>query len=192
MDLRSGFLHLVKPLAELAPVISCYLPPRPVNLRHFAGHPVRVQCALRFAAQRRFEQTIPNEQSTVGEHIKARRIQLRLNWERNMGTPLPRQMPAIIRFLGYVPFKHDDSLGGKLRWMRIASGWTQDEWGQVAKISPGTIGRWEEGRGMRGSPFIKGALNVLAKHLVATGLKNLVSAELRALADTDFRRRQNP
>jgi DNA-binding XRE family transcriptional regulator len=112
------------------------------------------------------------------------------NWERNIGTPLPRQIPAIIRFLGYVPFKHDDTLGGKLRWLRIASGWTQEDWGKVAKISPGTIGRWEEGRGMRGSPVIRAALHLLAKHLVATGLKNLVSAELRALEDADFRRPQ--
>jgi DNA-binding XRE family transcriptional regulator len=110
------------------------------------------------------------------------------NWERNLSTPLSRQIPAIIRFLGYVPFKHDDSFGRKLRWLRIASGWTQEDWGKVAKISPGTIGRWEEGRGILGSPVIRGALNLLTKHLVTAGLKDLVYAELRALENTDFRR----
>jgi DNA-binding XRE family transcriptional regulator len=119
----------------------------------------------------------------IGVHIASLQ-----NWERNMGTPFPRQMPAIIRFMGYVPFKHDDSLGGKLRWLRIASGWTEEDWGKVAKISPGTIGRWEEGRGIQGSPVIRKSLNLLVKRLVATGVKNLVSAELHTFEDTDFRR----
>lgn len=154
-------------------------------------------------------QTLPNELRTIGDHIKARRIQLHSfqnevaqqigvhtaslqNWERNIGTPLPRQIPAIIRFLGYVPLDHDDSLGGKLRWLRIASGWTQEEWGKVAKISPGTIGRWEEGRGMMGSPVIRKALNLLVKHLFETGLTRLVSAELRVFQEADFRRPPKP
>lgn len=110
------------------------------------------------------------------------------NWERNLVTPLPRQIPAIIRFLGYVPFKHDDSLGGKLRWLRIASGWTQEDWGKVAKISPGTIGRWEEGRGMRGSPVIRSALRKLEGQLAASGLDSLTVPEVRTLQTADFRR----
>jgi len=150
-------------------------------------------------------QTIPNELRTIGDHIKARRIQLHLfqtdvakeirvhfaslqNWERNIGTPLPSQFPAIIRFLGYVPFKHDGSLGGQVRWLRLCAGWTQDEWAARARISPGSIGRWEEGRGMQGSPVIVGAIKTLSKHFSAAGLKSLVVSELQSLESADFRR----
>lgn len=110
------------------------------------------------------------------------------NWERNVGTPLPSQIPSIIRFLGYIPFKHDGSLGGKLRWLRIAAGWTQEDWAKAARISPGSIGRWEVGRGLRGSPVITAALDLLAKHLGACGLSTSVALELRSINFTDFRR----
>jgi len=150
-------------------------------------------------------QAVANEPQTIGDHIKARRIQLRLfqtdvarqigvhfasiqNWERNISVPLPSQIPAISRFLGYVPFKHDGSLGDKLRWLRIVAGWTQDDWAKVARISSGTIGRWEDGRGMHGSPVITEAINCLAKHLALGGLDPFVASELGSLRTTDFRR----
>lgn len=110
------------------------------------------------------------------------------NWERNIGTPLPGQMPEIIRFLGYVPFTHDGSLGSKLRWLRTSAGWTQDDWARAARISPGTIGRWEEGRGMHGSPVIVAAINTLSNHLLGAGLGSLAASELATVEATDFRR----
>ena len=113
------------------------------------------------------------------------------NWERNVGTPLPSQMPAIIRFLGYVPFKHDGSLGGKLRWLRIAAGWTQEDWAKVARISPGTVGRWEDGRGMRGSPVIVKAIKMLSKHLAVAGISGLIAPELQSVESANFSRPQS-
>jgi hypothetical protein len=44
------------------------------------------------------------------------------------------------------------------------------------------------GRGIQDSPVIRKSLNPLVKRLVATGAKNLVSAELHTFEDTDFRR----
>jgi DNA-binding XRE family transcriptional regulator len=159
--------------------------------------PTRWKCA----------QAVPNELQTIGDHLKARRIQSHLfqsdvakqigvhfasvqNWERNLGTPLPYQIPAIIRFLRYVPFKHDGSWKGKLRWLRFAAGWTQEDWGKAAGISPGTIGRWEEGRGLQGSPVIVAALETLSNRLAAMGLGGLVGSELALLQATDFRRQR--
>jgi DNA-binding XRE family transcriptional regulator len=61
------------------------------------------------------------ELQTVGEHVRKRRLELRLtqkraaerlgvnqwtvlNWEKSHTEPLIESMPAIIRFLGYEPF----------------------------------------------------------------------------------------
>lgn len=77
---------------------------------------------------------------------------------------------------------------GKIRWLRTAAGWTQDDWAAAAKINPGSIGRWEDGRGMLGSPVIQEALKCLSQRLDTTGLANLVVSELRAVQAVDFRR----
>jgi len=143
-------------------------------------------------------QVVPNELRTIGDHLKARRIQLHLfqmdvakqigvhkasvqNWERNVGTPLPSQIPAVIRFLGYVPFKHDGSLKGRLRWLRIAAGWTQEDWAKAASISAGTVGRWEDGRGINSSPIIWIAVKAFTQVFRSLGLTGLVAAELQVL-----------
>jgi DNA-binding XRE family transcriptional regulator len=67
------------------------------------------------------------------------------NWERNLGTPLPCQIPAVIRFLGYVPFDHEGSPSSRLRWLRICAGWTQDELAVAARCGVSTIARLESG-----------------------------------------------
>ena len=107
-------------------------------------------------------QALPNELRTIGDHIKARRIQLRLfqndvakqigvhfasiqNWERNVGTPMSCQIPSVIRFLEYVPFKHDGTQRGRLRWMRMCAGWTQDDLAAAAHCGVSSIGRLESG-----------------------------------------------
>jgi transcriptional regulator with XRE-family HTH domain len=108
-------------------------------------------------------QTPPNELRTIGDHIKARRIELRSfqtdvakqigvhaasvqNWERNIGTPLPGQIPAVIRFLGYVPFEHDGSLSGRIRWLRTCAGWIQDELAAATRCGVSSIARLESGK----------------------------------------------
>ena len=152
-------------------------------------------------------QTVPNELCTIGDHIKARRIQLHLfqsdvakqigvhfasvqNWERKLGKPLPRQIPAIIRFLCYVPFKHDGSIPGKLRWLRTVTGWTQDDWAAAARISPGTIARWEDGRGLIGSPRISTAIEALSRQIAKLGLGTFAQPQLDSIHSVSFARRR--
>lgn len=42
------------------------------------------------------------------------------NWERGRSRPVLRNWPAVIEFLGYVPFEVRESLGKRIRaWRRI-------------------------------------------------------------------------
>jgi transcriptional regulator with XRE-family HTH domain len=77
----------------------------------------------------------------IGVHVAS--VQ---NWERNIGIPLPCQIPAVIRFLGYVPFDHDGSSSSRLRWLRICAGWRQDELAAAARCGVSTIARLESGK----------------------------------------------
>jgi DNA-binding XRE family transcriptional regulator len=104
---------------------------------------------------------------------------------------LVRRFPAKCRqspLLGYVPFKHDGSVEGKLRWLRIAVGWTQDDWAKAARVDPGTIGRWEDGRGLDGSQVIEAALDCLGLRIGELGLGSLIGQELGSLERVVFRR----
>src|SRR5688572_2694650 len=104
-----------------------YCCPRPL-------HPHRWKCT----------QTVPIQPQTIGELLKARRLALHQfqsdvakelgadkgslqNWERRVYETAPRFYPAIIRFLGYVPFSHDGTRSGMIRWLRCCAGWTQQQ-----------------------------------------------------------------
>ena len=105
-------------------------------------------------------QTVPAKLKTIAGHLKAKRLELHLfqsdmvrqvgvektsvqNWERGIYQPVPRYYPAIIRFLGYVPFKHDGSIGGKTRWLRMCAGWNQEELAAAVGCNEVTVWRWE-------------------------------------------------
>jgi DNA-binding XRE family transcriptional regulator len=77
----------------------------------------------------------PANPKTIGEHLRKRRIELGLeqtevatslgvcrsslqHWEQNRGAPLPKQMPGVIRFLGYVPFAEEPGFAGRLVYFR--------------------------------------------------------------------------
>ena len=124
-------------------------------------------CHLRIVVSRRplppywiSTQTAPNEPQTIGDHIKKRRLQLKMprthvcgiftihietlkNWERNACTPSVRHIPAIIRFLGYVPFGHDGTPGGRLAFLRECVGLTQRQVAWVTGIDAVHLWRYE-------------------------------------------------
>jgi len=105
---------------------------------------------------------IPTELNTIGDHIRRRRLALKLlqkdvadqvgvdkcsvfNWETNTVSPDIRCMPAIIRFLGYNPLPEADTLGGRLVRHRTSLGMTQGEAAKRIDVDPGTLARWERG-----------------------------------------------
>ena len=68
------------------------------------------------------------------------------NWERGIYDPITRFYPAIIRFLGYVPFTHDGTPSGIIRWLRRCAGWTQKQLAAAAKCNDVTVWKWETGQ----------------------------------------------
>jgi DNA-binding transcriptional regulator YiaG len=96
------------------------------DLWSHSSHSRRV--ALRFCkSEQRSEKPKPKgyplEPKTIGDHIKKRRLDLKLfqrqvaeqlgvdettihNWERNFNSPDRRFVPKIIQFLGYTPSPH--------------------------------------------------------------------------------------
>ena len=103
-------------------------------------------------------QGIAKELHTIGEHIRNRRLELRLlqrtvaehlcvhieslkNWERGVGAPSIRQMPKIIEFLGYDPEPQPETLARRLAHARRRLGLTQEDLAEKLDVDPGTIPR---------------------------------------------------
>ncbi|MBL7837016.1 MAG: helix-turn-helix transcriptional regulator [Bacteroidetes bacterium] len=99
----------------------------------------------------------------IGEHIKNRRIQLRLSqsdvakildvcedsvtgWENGRSTPHIKYYPKLIEFLGYNPFPFEtETLGGKLKKYRILNGLSQKEFAKKIGVNESTVFAWEKG-----------------------------------------------
>ena len=105
---------------------------------------------------------IPTEPKTVGDHIRKRRLALKLlqkdvaeqigvdktsvhNWEVNVSEPEIRYIPAIIRFLGYNPLPEANGWAARLVRRRTTLGLSQKEAAQCLRVDPGTLARWERG-----------------------------------------------
>jgi transcriptional regulator with XRE-family HTH domain len=116
-------------------------------------------------AERPLPPAYPNSLKTLGDHLRKKRIDLKLlqkevaqklgvdeasvhNWERGHTTPSLSFMPRIIKFLGYVPFEiPSGSLGEKIRAYRRIIGLSRKALARELKIDPGTLARWERGKG---------------------------------------------
>ena len=105
---------------------------------------------------------IPTDPNTIGDHIRKRRLELKLeqkdvarqisvrecsvfNWEANTSQPDLRFMPAVIRFLGYNPLPPARTLGQRLVRHRTTLGMTQKNAARRICIDLGTLARWERG-----------------------------------------------
>jgi site-specific DNA recombinase len=103
---------------------------------------------------------IPTELCTIGDHIRRRRLTLKLtqeqvgekfgvteasvyNWESDDSKPSTEYMPAIIEFLGYNPLPPAKTLGERLIRHRTSLGLTQSESARRIGVDPGTLARWE-------------------------------------------------
>jgi transcriptional regulator with XRE-family HTH domain len=67
------------------------------------------------------------------------------NWERGVGQPGIRQLPAIIEFLGYDPEPEPKSLPDRVAYARRRLGFTQEELATRLAVNPVTIWNWESG-----------------------------------------------
>jgi transcriptional regulator with XRE-family HTH domain len=104
----------------------------------------------------------PEEPSTIGEHLRKRRLDLGLrqkdaaraiganfktyeNWEQEKYEPEVRFWPGMIRFLGYDPSPEPKTLGERIQATRYRQGISQRELARRLGIDPSTITAWEAG-----------------------------------------------
>lgn len=67
-------------------------------------------------------------------------------WERGKARPLARRYGSIVRFLGYDPEPAGDTLGGRLRAVRLRLGLSQEELAARTGLDEGTIVDLERNR----------------------------------------------
>jgi len=106
----------------------------------------------------------PDFLRTWGDHIKARRLDLKLTkrqlsskfhvddttiylWEHNRVQPSVTQIPKIIEFLGRDPFeKRPEYLGEKIREYRRIQGLSQKKFAELLGVDQTTLAGWEKGK----------------------------------------------
>ena len=136
----------------------------------------------------------PSHPKTIGEHVKKRRLDLGLKqkevaarlgmhfaslqlWERGIGDPGVKPLPAIIRFLGYVPFECQATPGGRISFLRRCCGKTQEELAGMISCNPDTVCRWESNLTAISRKHHL-AESVLRCELESLGIRDFVSASI--------------
>ena len=120
-------------------------------------------CRMCLKAQRPVHPDYPKTLKTLGDHLKKRRMDLKLsqgevarrigavessvlNWEKNRAKPSLPFLPRIIELLGYVPYDSTEkTLGEKIVDHRKSFGLSQEKLALSLGIDPSTLGRWERG-----------------------------------------------
>jgi len=115
----------------------------------------------------------PKELSTLGDHLKKRRLDLKMlqkevaailnttvcsyrNWEKNWRNPSFQHMSSIIKFLKYVPFDiPHENLGQKIRTYRQILGLNQKDLALQIGVDSCTIASWERGEHKPGKKLLK-------------------------------------
>jgi transcriptional regulator with XRE-family HTH domain len=120
-------------------------------------------CHFELLAARRKPFQYPKQINSLGDHIRARRLDLKLlqkqvadqigvhhqtitGWECNATVPEVRYMPAIIQFLGYNPLPAASSLPERLVTARRELGLSQRKMAERMGVDPASLGGWEAGR----------------------------------------------
>jgi DNA-binding transcriptional regulator YiaG len=105
----------------------------------------------------------PKALRSVGDHLRKRRLDLGSlqrevaaslgvrvntirNWEAGRNAPAQWQWPAVVAFLGYVPFGTDGILAEKLKAYRRVHGLSQVRLAGLIGVDPSTVWHWEQGR----------------------------------------------
>jgi transcriptional regulator with XRE-family HTH domain len=120
-------------------------------------------CHFELRAARHKPAAYPKQINSLGDHIRARRLDLKLlqkqvaeqigvhemtitGWEGNATIPEVRYMPAIIQFLGYNPLPASSSLAERLAAARRALGLSQRKMAEKLGVDPASLLGWEAGR----------------------------------------------
>lgn len=148
---------------------------------------------------------IPVNPETVGDHIRLRRLKLKLlqkqlaerlgveettihNWEGNHRRPGFECMPAIIEFLGYNPLPPATTLAERLVRGRTSLGLSQKEAARRMSVDPTTLAKWERDEREPAGDFATRVMRFLAKaedHWRGPGRGSSragISEDVRALA----------
>ncbi len=119
--------------------------------------------SLIFQSLRRKPPSYPKELVTLGDQIRARRLDLELeqkevaprlgvstatllNWELNKRETEIRWYPRIMAFLGYCPVQYPKTFGERLRLLRTHRGLSISEFANILQVDPGTLANWEHDR----------------------------------------------
>lgn len=148
--------------------IHCWITVMPASesLRKQTHTVVWPFCHLDLLGERPRPDGYPTQLRSVGDHIRKIRMDRGLHqreaaeligtaegsiWHWESGRVLEpdvRKMPAIIDFLGYMPFDDKQSFSDQLRAYRAIHGLTQKEAAHEVGIDPTTWRDWENGRTM--------------------------------------------
>lgn len=122
---------------------------------------------------------IPTELRTIGDHIRRRRLTLKLTqaqlaerlgvtsasiygWENSVRTPGIEPMPAMIEFLGYNPLPAAATMAGRLVRHRTSLGLSQSASARLIGVDPSTLARWERGEKQPTGRFLASVNRFLA------------------------------
>ena len=100
--------------------------------------------------------------TTLGEHIRQRRLKLKLtpkeagkllgtdegsviSWEKGRRAPRVYRLPAILRFLGYNPLPEPCTISERLVAKRLERGWSRRVASSHLGIDVTTLRDWEQG-----------------------------------------------
>ena len=122
-------------------------------------------CKVSLKSSKPLPPSYPREVKTIGDHIRRRRLDLKLNlteaaavmgvcsesvtrWENNREQPAARTVPKIIKFLGRTPYSDISTmnLGEQISICRRIHGLSKEKLAERLRINPTTVARWEKGR----------------------------------------------
>jgi transcriptional regulator with XRE-family HTH domain len=122
-----------------------------------------LKCHVTLLAKKPPSGAYPVSLTTLGDHIRKRRLDAKLlqkevaatlgvdtmtvnNWERNRCRPRLYLFLKIIQFLGYTPFPNNEesTLGEAIKAYRLRHGLSQKKMARALGIDPTTLARWEK------------------------------------------------
>jgi len=131
----------------------------PCNIRTYI--PALPFCYVTLSVIRPPNKAYPEKLATVGDHLRRRRLDLKLrqidladklevnemticNWEMNLTTPRLYQMPKINEFLGYNPLiSKVTTFGERIKQFRLIKGLSLRKLAMQLGIDSTTLARWE-------------------------------------------------